>query len=109
VQTRPATVRKAIDSQQLGVQFQDVPPQYDVSTIETPIALYWGDSDWLATDKDVRTMLPQLKSVFSKTYLGEFNHMDFLWGARAPWEIYHPIMDDIKKDYGIIDTDAATS
>lgn len=79
--------------------FQETPPTYDVSGITTPIALYWGDSDWLATDRDVRGMVPQLKSVFSKTYLGEFNHMDFLWGARATWEVYTPIQEDIRKDF----------
>jgi len=77
----------------------ETPPEFDVTKLETPTALYWGDSDWLATDRDVRNMIPKLKSVFSKNYLGEFNHMDFLWGQRAPWEIYIPIKDDIEKDY----------
>jgi len=77
----------------------ETPPEFDVSKLETPIALYWGDSDWLATDRDVRSMLPFLKSVFSKTYLGEFNHMDFLWGSRATWEVYIPIEEDIQKDF----------
>jgi len=76
------------------------PPVYDVSQMETPVHMYWGDSDWLATDLDVRNMAPSLKNIVAKTYLGDFNHMDFLWGQRATKEVYLPIMKEIKDDFG---------
>jgi len=75
------------------------PPEYDVTQMETPVGLYWGDSDWLATDLDVRNMAPRLKSIFAKTYIGDFNHMDFLWGQRVTEEVYLPIKRDIHFDY----------
>ena len=27
---------------------QDTPPDYDLSKVTAPVALYWGDNDWLA-------------------------------------------------------------
>ena len=27
---------------------QDEPPEYDVTQITAPVALYWSDNDWLA-------------------------------------------------------------
>jgi len=77
------------------------PPEYDVSQMETPVALYWGSTDWLATDKDVRIMKPKLKNVFAEKYLDDFNHMDFLWGQRAAKEVYIPIQQDIRADFDV--------
>lgn len=68
--------------------------------METPVGLYWGSTDWLATDTDVRNMMPKLKNVFAKEYLNDFNHMDFLWGQRAANELYIPIQKDIQADFG---------
>jgi lysosomal acid lipase/cholesteryl ester hydrolase len=79
---------------------QEIPPEYDVSQMETPVGLYWGSTDWLADDKDVRNMSPKLKNVFTREYLDDFNHMDFLWGLRAAKEVYIPIQNDIAADFG---------
>ena len=27
---------------------QDTPPDYDLGKVTAPVALYWGDNDWLA-------------------------------------------------------------
>ena len=27
---------------------QDTPPDYDLAKVTAPVALYWGDNDWLA-------------------------------------------------------------
>lgn len=67
--------------------------------MQTPVGLYWGSTDWLADDTDVRNMSPKLKNVFAKVYLHDFNHMDFLWGLRAANEVYIPIMNDIREDF----------
>jgi lysosomal acid lipase/cholesteryl ester hydrolase len=76
------------------------PPEYDVSQLEIPVGLYWGSTDWLADDKDVRRMLPVLKNKFAEVYLNDFNHMDFLWGQRAAKELYAPVLQDIRADFG---------
>ena len=30
---------------------QDTPPEYDLSKVTVPTALYWGDNDWLAAQE----------------------------------------------------------
>lgn len=63
-----------------------------------PIHLYYSDSDWLATGSDVEHFL--LKRLPPTVLAGAhklegFNHNDFLWGMRAPTEVYAPIVDEI--------------
>ncbi|TKR62927.1 hypothetical protein L596_026826 [Steinernema carpocapsae] len=77
------------------------PPEYDFTTITTPMYLYWSDADWLATKDDITDyLLPNLnpQAVVQNNFLDDFNHLDFIWGLRAPKEIYEPILEIIKKD-----------
>jgi len=78
---------------------QDKPFEYDVSLMETPVAIYSGGNDWLADPKDVQNLLPQVKNLFNNVYLPDYNDFDFIWGLRAPAEIYFPIRNDIKDDF----------
>jgi hypothetical protein len=60
--------------------------------------LFYSDSDWLATGKDIehfllRELAPGIVQQAHK--LANFNHNDFLWGLRAPQEVYGPIVDEI--------------
>ena len=60
--------------------------------------LFYSDSDWLATGRDVEGFLlkelaPGIVQAAHK--LTAFNHNDFLWGLRAPQEVYAPIVDEI--------------
>ncbi|KAK0415632.1 hypothetical protein QR680_012036 [Steinernema hermaphroditum] len=75
------------------------PPVYNLSTITTPVYLYWSDADWLADTADIKeTLLPQLKAEVLKqnNQMKDFNHFDFIWGLRAADEIYKPIIEIIK-------------
>lgn len=63
--------------------------------------LFYSPSDWLATAEDVEGhLLKKLNKqwVIGVNKLHDFNHNDFLWGLRAPDEIYKPIVDIILKD-----------
>uniref|UniRef100_A0A914WZT1 Lipase n=1 Tax=Plectus sambesii TaxID=2011161 RepID=A0A914WZT1_9BILA len=78
-----------------------VPPLYDVSQIRAPVYLYHSDYDWLADSTDVNNhLVPNIKPEYLKgnTQLFEFNHMDFIWGLRAPAEVYQPILTIIDDD-----------
>ncbi|KAH7730832.1 Protein LIPL-6 [Aphelenchoides avenae] len=84
-----------------------MPPVYDVAQIRNvPIHLYYSDSDWLATSQDVeRHLLKKLDKRFVQQVvkLDGFNHNDFLWGLRAPDELYGPIVNVINQDLRRID------
>jgi len=77
---------------------QDKPPVYDVTQMQTPVALFYGSNDWLADPTDVQALIPKLKNLFSSNYLVGFNHLDFIWGMRATQEVYLPIVQMIKED-----------
>jgi len=78
---------------------QDKPIEYDITEMETPVAIFSGGNDWLADPRDVQTLLPKLKTVFNNVYLPDFNDFDFIWGLRAAPEVYWPIRNDIKLDF----------
>jgi len=77
---------------------QDKPPVYDVTKMQTPVALFYGSNDWLADPTDVEQLIPKLQNLFSSNYMVGFNHLDFIWGMRAADEIYLPIMSMINAD-----------
>jgi len=78
----------------------DSPPTYDISDIDTPTAIYWGDNDWLADPEDMKKLLNELPSivpgmVHEIAYEG-WNHLDFLWGIDAPTYVYRDLMRNLE-------------
>jgi lysosomal acid lipase/cholesteryl ester hydrolase len=76
-----------------------MPPIYALDRIEGPhMHFFYSDSDWLATRIDVEQFLMRQlpEGIVQKAHrLVGFNHNDFLWGLRAPQEVYGPIVDEI--------------
>src|SRR3569623_2064491 len=69
--------------------------------------LYYSDADWLATSSDIQEyLLPNLNKLWLREAknLHDFNHNDFLWGLRAPTEVYRPIIDIIIQDLPVTTT-----
>nr|CAD2128116.1 unnamed protein product [Meloidogyne enterolobii] len=78
---------------------QNKPPIYNLTNINSvPIYLYYSDSDWLATNKDVEeTIIKQIpKENIKAKKLPNFNHFDFIWGMNAPEKIYKEMIKEIK-------------
>lgn len=73
----------------------DTPPQYNTSTINVPLALYWGGNDWLADPDDVKILMQKLpkKSLWYNKYIKVWEHLDFIWGLDAAPLVY----DDVVK------------
>ena len=75
---------------------------YNVENINiTPIYLFWGDMDPLATPTDVKALAEKLRNtgVLKGTYrFKDFNHLDFIWGLKATNKVYRPILDLIQRD-----------
>ncbi|CAD6192377.1 unnamed protein product [Caenorhabditis auriculariae] len=83
---------------------QDTPPVYDFTKIKNvPVYLYWSEADWLGDATDVTNyLIPKLTTanvIAANNHLPEFNHVDFIWGLRAPKSIYQPIIDISKADF----------
>uniref|UniRef100_A0A914WSG0 Lipase n=1 Tax=Plectus sambesii TaxID=2011161 RepID=A0A914WSG0_9BILA len=81
---------------------QTTAPMYNVENINiTPIYLFWGDMDPLATPTDVKALAEKLRNtgVLKGTYrFKDFNHLDFIWGLKATNKVYRPILDLIQRD-----------
>lgn len=74
------------------------PPVYDVTKVETPVAIFSGGHDWLADPADVRNLVPQLRNVRSNKNIPEWEHLDFIWAMDAPSKCYNDIISMIRSD-----------
>jgi len=64
----------------LEIYGTEIPPEYDWSKITAPIALYWGENDWMGAKNDtyrIMQSLPNLRS-FHRVNHDKFNHLDFI-------------------------------
>ncbi|XP_050390217.1 gastric triacylglycerol lipase [Patella vulgata] len=75
---------------------QPTPPQYNVSRITAPVALFYGDNDWLADLKDVALLIPKIQNLKAKIEVPQWNHLDFIWGENAATKVYNTVIQMIK-------------
>lgn len=71
------------------------PPDYDLSKISAPVALFYSDNDWLAAIKDVHQLsglLPNRVVEHLVDWRG-FNHLDFLWAIDVVPLLYDHVID----------------
>lgn len=74
------------------------PPDYNLTKVKAPVAVYYSENDWLVNAKDIPMLLERLPNVV-KTYLvphEQFNHIDFLWGTDAALLLYQEILKTMK-------------
>lgn len=73
------------------------PPQYNLSNVAVPTALFYAQNDWLAGYQDVKKLysnLPTQSAIdFYKIPFDSFNHVDFLWGIDARELVYNKMID----------------
>ncbi|KAK8758278.1 hypothetical protein V5799_004090 [Amblyomma americanum] len=71
------------------------PPQYDLSKVTAPVALYWSDGDVLVTPRDVAHLERSLPNVVLsyKVPVHGFTHIDFAWSTRAWKHVYRKILE----------------
>jgi len=57
------------------------PPKYDLSKINTKVALFWGDNDWLANVQDLIKIIMRVPTIVENYEVPwpEWNHLDFLY------------------------------
>jgi len=58
-----------------------IPPKYDLTKVNTKIALFWGDNDWLAQAEDLLRLVMKLPNIVENYEVPwpEWNHLDFLY------------------------------
>ncbi|KAK3596369.1 hypothetical protein CHS0354_036921 [Potamilus streckersoni] len=81
---------------------QTTPPLYDVTKMQTPVALYSGTSDWLGDPQDYARLLPLLRNVKRNKVIEGWEHLDFLWAMDGPLQCYHDLIDLIKLDSRVV-------
>lgn len=76
------------------------PPLYNISNINIPIYMFWGENDWLADEKDVKNLYDSFpKGIikqFNKVNYKNWNHIDFLIAKDANIYINNPILNILK-------------
>jgi len=74
-------------------------PTYDLKAVTTPLAVYWGQNDWLAASTDVLRTISQLPNIVPGMLLmieyPKWNHLDFLWAIDADKYVYWPLLDNM--------------
>ena len=63
--------------------------------METPVAIFSGDQDWLATPADIAINLRRvgrLRNLVFDWEIEDWNHIDFTWGRNANTIIYDKIV-----------------
>jgi len=71
---------------------QSTPLKYDVSSMTVPVALFWGQKDWVATPQDTAALISQLTSIVANYPYPDMNHFDFVLGKHAAKWVYEPVM-----------------
>ncbi|KAG8336164.1 hypothetical protein J6590_050364 [Homalodisca vitripennis] len=73
------------------------PPTYDLSSVKSPIYVYYGMNDWLSVPEDVYHAVEKLPNVQKVTPVpdDQFNHLDFMWSVDARTLLYNDIISTL--------------
>ncbi|XP_029101462.1 gastric triacylglycerol lipase [Monodon monoceros] len=77
---------------------QATPPNYNLTAMDVPIAVWSGDNDLLADPQDVGLLLPKLSNLIYHKEIPTYNHLDFIWAMDAPREVYNEIISMMAED-----------
>ncbi|XP_072747886.1 lysosomal acid lipase/cholesteryl ester hydrolase-like [Anoplolepis gracilipes] len=76
-----------------------LPPNYNLTNIKVPIALFYGLGDLLINPEDVSKLkraLPNVVAMYRIPRL-KFGHMDFVWSDNAPIFVYERVFNIMRK------------
>ena len=70
------------------------PPTYQYDVITAPVALFWGQNDWLVVPEDEAALAEELPNLVINWRVDEdaYTHLDFLWGMQNVEKVYGPTM-----------------
>ncbi|XP_077999423.1 gastric triacylglycerol lipase-like [Glandiceps talaboti] len=67
-------------------------PEYNVSEMDVPVAVFWGEWDILADPTDVLLLIPKIRNLVSVTKIERFDHLDFIWAVDADQLLYKDVL-----------------
>uniref|UniRef100_A0A182U574 Lipase n=1 Tax=Anopheles melas TaxID=34690 RepID=A0A182U574_9DIPT len=70
------------------------PPDYPLDRVTAPVALHYGDNDWLAAVSDVRQLHSSIRNPIGLFRVSDpnWNHLDFTWGIDADSLLYRRVI-----------------
>ncbi|XP_016851200.2 lysosomal acid lipase/cholesteryl ester hydrolase [Anolis carolinensis] len=74
------------------------PPEYDITQMTVPTAIWSSGNDWLSGPADVDVLIPKIKNLIFHESIPEWNHLDPLFGLDAPEKVYYKILNLLQKD-----------
>lgn len=70
---------------------------YNASSIEVPVAVYYGTDDYLGDPKDVLYLLSQIPNIVYSQQIDTYAHMDFVWASSAVDLVYPSVLQILSK------------
>ncbi|KAF2889694.1 hypothetical protein ILUMI_16479 [Ignelater luminosus] len=81
----------------LKIYGQPAPPQYDLSKITAPLAIYVEDRDIYAKKKDTDKTAAEVSNLVVYRYIKGFSHADVIWGIDAPSVVFNDILEQMRQ------------
>ncbi|XP_027627316.1 lipase member J-like [Tupaia chinensis] len=75
---------------------QPTPPKYNVKTLKVRTATWNSLSDVWANPRDAKILLSQIPNLVYSDTLCFYQHIDFVLGKNATWDIYYKIIQIMK-------------
>jgi len=76
---------------------QKQPPQFDLTKVKVPTALYYGDHDTLGNPKDVVQLIQELPNIVFTQRQPSYAHLDYVWAVNANTLVFQSVLNLIKK------------
>lgn len=75
------------------------PPPYELNKVVAPVALFYGDNDWLVAKRDVRELGKKLPNVVMWRLVPyeKFSHIDFMWAKDGRKLLYEDVVELMRK------------
>ncbi|CAF0748629.1 unnamed protein product [Brachionus calyciflorus] len=76
---------------------QTTPPEYDLTSVQVPTAIYWATNDWLADPEDVKFIRDVLPNIVDDYEILDWNHLDFVLATNTKKCLYDRIVNLMNK------------
>ena len=70
------------------------PPNYVITEMDVPCALFWSERDNMASFADVKRLREELRNLKLAEKV-DLSHIDYLWGENAHEELYQKILTSL--------------